>query len=232
MVKANYVSMRKMTNTKKLTKKEPSKKLRKAIDDMVDCFQKTATSIDSVFSIGREEGFSDMEIGNMIRKGMLAANYDSRTIRRALPLSAKHIEKIRRRKAFADKMSANEHEDGVNMQPAQRSDNDQFITDHIAQHVEPKAYELPTMDWHQQSVTEQSKPIVQDRREFELDRILKSSVDNRLIKFEILIPKDIVWQYIEERLYEDNNSEFWINGLMNQESGNIMSLAFGRTRTS
>jgi 16S rRNA U1498 N3-methylase RsmE len=88
--------------TTELRKKEPSKKLRDAIHNAVGIFIKTAKSIDKVFSIGREEGFSDMEIGYMIRKEMSAANYDPRTIRRALPPSAKHVEKAREQKAFAD----------------------------------------------------------------------------------------------------------------------------------
>lgn len=99
-------------------------KLREAILDMIGSFQKIATSIDRVFLIGRNEGFSDMEIGNLVRKAMLAANYDPRTIRRALPSSAKHVEKVRGQKAFADILSANEHENKVRTRFARESDSD------------------------------------------------------------------------------------------------------------
>src|SRR5688500_118151 len=93
-----------------LDKLKPSAKLQAAINNVVGEFQKIAVAIDQAIRIGREEGFSDLEIGNMIRKGMLAAGYDPRTIRRALPASAKHIEKTRRDYGDEDKMSSYECE--------------------------------------------------------------------------------------------------------------------------
>ncbi|MGH9979826.1 MAG: hypothetical protein ACRD8Z_28890, partial [Nitrososphaeraceae archaeon] len=85
-----------MTSTTELERKKPSKKLREAILNVIGSFQKTSVCIDQVFSIGREEGFTDVEIGNMIRKEMLAAGYNLRTIRRALPLTSKQIQKTRK----------------------------------------------------------------------------------------------------------------------------------------
>ncbi|MGH9985908.1 MAG: hypothetical protein ACRD8W_18360 [Nitrososphaeraceae archaeon] len=211
--------------TTELRKKEPSKKLRDAIHNAVGIFIKTAKSIDQVFSIGREEGFSDMEIGNMIRKEMSAANYDPRTIRRALPPSAKHVEKAREQNAFADKMSANEHENEVSVQPAQESDNDLILTTHMTRDAEPKAHELPTTEL-QQSVTDQSRQIVKDRGEFGLARISTLPEDSELLRYEIPIPREIVWQFIEDHLRE-NYDQVWINSVVNQQTGKILSLTLG-----
>jgi hypothetical protein len=206
--------------------KEPSMKLRNAINDMVGSFQKTATSIGQVFSIGREEGFSDMEIGNMVRKEMLAANYDPRTIRRALPSSAKHIEKVREQKAFADILSTNKHENEASIHSVQKSDNDLLPANHIARDAEQKAYQLPTIE-RQRPVKEQSKQTMRDEEEFGLAKILKVPEDSKLLKFEIPIPKDVFWQFVEDHFGEAYN-HFWINGIMNQETRKILSLAMGK----
>jgi hypothetical protein len=54
--------------------------------------------------------------------------------------------------------------------------------------------------------------------------------ENReLLKFEFPIPKDIFWQYVEDHLGEDHDNQFWINGIMNHETGKILSLGFGRS---
>lgn len=95
-----------MTNTTELTKKEPSKKLQGAILNVVKSFQKTSESINKVFAIGREEGFNDIEIGNLVRKEMLIAGYNPRTIRRALPPTSKQIQKTRKDYSDEDKMSS------------------------------------------------------------------------------------------------------------------------------
>jgi hypothetical protein len=153
-------------NGLKLSRKYPSKKLRDAINNVVNSFQKTALTIDEVFAIGRKEGFSDIEIGNIVRKEMLAANYDPRTIRRALPSSAKHIEKVRKPKNAADKMSSNEHEniaavhsnDGISPTITYKVQNPEII-------LEPSdAAAIATMDISD-GISEKirSKPAVPDQ---------------------------------------------------------------------
>jgi hypothetical protein len=210
-----------MTITKESTKKGPSKELRIAIDEIVGSFQKTAVLIDRVFTIGRNEGFNDIEIGIMIKREMLAAKYDPRTIRRSLPPSAKHSEKVREQKTFADKLSANEHENKVSILTAQKSDNDLQLYTHKTLDVEPN--ELSTTE-RQQSVTGQSKNTVQERREFGIARISMLPEDSGLLKFEIPISKAVLWQFVEDHLGEAYN-HFWINGVMNLETGKILSLA-------
>jgi hypothetical protein len=215
-----------MTNTTELIKKKPSKNLREAIHDMIGSFQKTATSIERVFSIGKNEGFSDMEIGNLIRKEMLAANYDPRTIRRALPPSAKHVEKVREQNAFADKMSANEYKNEVRVQSALESDHD--ITVGTINRVrdiefEPNIPDQSIREPHQESGTEEDNTI------FGLARISTLPEDSELLKLEIPIPRDIFWRYVEDHLGEVHDNQFWINSIMNQETGKILSLAFGRS---
>jgi hypothetical protein len=107
---------------------KPSSKLQAAIHNIVGSFQKTSSAIDEAFKIGREEGFNEMEIGNMVRKEMLATGYDSRTVRRALPPSAKHIQKTRRDYFDEDKMSSSEHENIANPVIAQAIQETEIVS--------------------------------------------------------------------------------------------------------
>jgi uncharacterized protein YdcH (DUF465 family) len=52
--------------------------------------------VEQAFITGRSEGFSDKQIGCMIRDHMLSLGYDPSTIRRALPPSAKDTTKTRK----------------------------------------------------------------------------------------------------------------------------------------
>lgn len=72
-----------------LTAKAPSKKFKDAIADVINGFTKTHNAIVKAFEIGRTEGFSDMEIGNMIKMEMLEAGFTSDHITRMLPDTAK-----------------------------------------------------------------------------------------------------------------------------------------------
>jgi hypothetical protein len=242
-----------MTNTKELTKNEPSKRLQGAILNMIRSFQKTSLSIDRVFSIGREEGFNDVEIGNMVRKEMLAAGYNPRTMRRVLPLTSKQIQKTRKDYSDEDILSSLAHKNEVRAQSAQESDNDMIIgTTNSVRDAEfvPNVPDLSAREPHQGSAwqvsetEERSDQLTAEQPQQTVLGIEKNSIifglarisilpeDNELLKFEFPIPKDIFWQYVEDHLGEDHDNQFWINGIMNQETGKILSLAFGRSGIS
>lgn len=61
------------------TVKRPSKQLEKALDALALDFAKLQTKVDTVFTIGRKEDYSDREIGNMIRERM-KDHYSAMTI--------------------------------------------------------------------------------------------------------------------------------------------------------
>jgi hypothetical protein len=219
--------------------KEPSKKLQGAILNVVRSFQKTSVSIDQAFSIGREEGFDEIEIGNMVRKEMLAAGYNLRTIRRALPPTSKQLQKTRKDYSDEDILSSSVHDSGVHERSAQEFGTNPVVrdTDSI-----PNISDLPTREPYQgsawqisetekqsdQLIEEQSHQTVQDTEMhniiFGLARISALPEDRKLLKFEIPIPKDIFWQYVGDYIGEAYN-HIWINGVINQEAGKILSLA-------
>jgi hypothetical protein len=69
--------------------KAPSKKLKEKIHACVSSFQKLGTTVNEALEQGREEGFTDKEIGKMIRDEMLRAGFDRSTVAGYLPSSAK-----------------------------------------------------------------------------------------------------------------------------------------------
>ncbi|MGH9983302.1 MAG: hypothetical protein ACRD8W_05025 [Nitrososphaeraceae archaeon] len=213
-----------MTNTTELRKIKPSKKLREAILNVVGSFQKTSVCIDHVFSIGREEGFTDVKIGNMVRKEMLAAGYNLRTIRRALPLTSKQIQKTRKDYYDEDKMSSSAHKNEVHAQSAQKSDNNPYQESVWKELVTEQRSNQPSAEQLQQSVQG-----IEDNAIFRSARISTLPEDSELLKFEIPIPREIFWRYVEDHLGEDHDNPFWINGTMNQETGRILSVTMGRS---
>src|SRR5918994_807090 len=72
-----------------LMKKSPSKRLKEKIFACVSSFQKLGTAVKEALEQGKEEGFSDKEIGKMIREEMLQAGFDRSTVTGYLPSSAK-----------------------------------------------------------------------------------------------------------------------------------------------
>jgi hypothetical protein len=80
----------------KLTLKQPSDELKQLIDQAVRHFHASAGMVEQAFIKGRSEGFSDQQIGRMIKSHMLSLGYDPSTIRRALPSSAKDTTKTRK----------------------------------------------------------------------------------------------------------------------------------------
>jgi hypothetical protein len=69
--------------------KAPSKKLKEKIHACISSLQKLGTAVNEALEQGREEGFSDKEIGKMIREEMLQAGFDRSTVAGYLPSSAK-----------------------------------------------------------------------------------------------------------------------------------------------
>jgi hypothetical protein len=82
--------------------KQPSEVLEKLTEECVSQFGKLNISINKTLEQGRIEGFSDIEVGDMIRRKLLSAGYSKMTVSRALPPSAKHLEKARHQ--FGNKM--------------------------------------------------------------------------------------------------------------------------------
>ena len=64
--------------------------------------------VEKAFITGRFEGFSDKQIGRMIRECMLSLGYDPSTIRRALPISAKDTTKTRKDYLTRERYNSNE----------------------------------------------------------------------------------------------------------------------------
>jgi hypothetical protein len=80
----------------RLTLKQPSEQLKQKLDNIVKHIQNCATLINEAFALGLKEGFSEKEIGKMIREQLARIGYNPRTIRRALPPSIKDISKTRK----------------------------------------------------------------------------------------------------------------------------------------
>jgi hypothetical protein len=79
-----------------LTLKQPSVELNQQIEQAVNHLHASAVLIEKAFVTGRTEGFSDQQIGRMIKSHMLSLGYDPSTIRKALPSSAKDMTKARK----------------------------------------------------------------------------------------------------------------------------------------
>jgi restriction endonuclease Mrr len=69
--------------------KAPSKKLKEKIHACISSFQKLGAAVNEALEQGRKEGFTDREIGKMIRDEMLQAGFERSTIAGYLPSSAK-----------------------------------------------------------------------------------------------------------------------------------------------
>jgi hypothetical protein len=73
----------------KENEKAPSKKLKEKIHACISSFQKLGMAVNEAFEQGRKEGFTDKEIGKVIRDKMLQAGFERSTIAGYLPSSAK-----------------------------------------------------------------------------------------------------------------------------------------------
>jgi hypothetical protein len=63
-------------------------------------FMTLEDSINEALEVGRKEGFSDMEIGDMIRAEFKRINLPRMTLSRYLPATANHMEKARPKTMF------------------------------------------------------------------------------------------------------------------------------------
>lgn len=225
-----------MTNMRKLRKKKPSKELLKAVANIVGSFQKTTIAIEEALSIGRKEGFSDMEIGKMIREEMLAAGYDPRTIRRSLPPTAKQIQKTRKDYTHEDKMSSYEHREEDQNQYTDEP-NDSLAHNEVRNACfAPKLPYLSTIAQNQGIAIQEAvastqlkdnQPLQTVKGDLGSGRILKLPENDDLLKFELSISRDVYWDYLAHLIEDD--SQFWISGVLNQCTGKILSLTIGRS---
>jgi hypothetical protein len=87
--------------------KQPSKKLRQIVSTIGSTFMKLEDAINEALVVGREEGFTDIEIGNMIRAEFKRLNRPRMTLSRYLPVTAKHMEKSRPKSDFGNNMLPN-----------------------------------------------------------------------------------------------------------------------------
>jgi hypothetical protein len=78
-----------LSNTMLSKKETPSKELREKIHACVSSFQKVGTAVKEALDQGRKEGFTDKDIGKMIREAMLRAGLTRQTANNYLPNSAK-----------------------------------------------------------------------------------------------------------------------------------------------
>jgi hypothetical protein len=92
--------------------KQPSERLQQLINECAIGFQKLGQHIKLTLQVGREEGFTDKEIGARIRQQMQQAGLDSSTIRRHLPASCKRNYTITKDKQSSTK-SRNLHDLGL-----------------------------------------------------------------------------------------------------------------------
>jgi hypothetical protein len=76
--------------------RQPSEELKQKLEGVATSLRNAASLVDEVFTMGRKEGFSDSEIGQMIRDRLSKLGYNPRSIRRLLPPSAKDLTKSRK----------------------------------------------------------------------------------------------------------------------------------------
>lgn len=75
--------------------RQPSDRLKQAINNCSLGFKKLADAIHEALELGQQEGFSPKEIGKMIRLELRNNNFSDSTIRRYLPAEAKMLSKVR-----------------------------------------------------------------------------------------------------------------------------------------
>ena len=91
----------------KVVKKQASKRLQQIVNKIGITFMTLEDCINEALERGRKEGFTDMEIGDMIRAEFKRINRPRITLSRYLPATAKHMEKARPKSDFGIKMLPN-----------------------------------------------------------------------------------------------------------------------------
>jgi hypothetical protein len=87
--------------------RQPSKKLQQIVYKIGSTFMTLEDTIIEALELGRKEGFTDIEIGDMIRAEFKRINRPRMTLARYLPVTAKHMEKARTKSDFGNKMLPN-----------------------------------------------------------------------------------------------------------------------------
>lgn len=95
------------SNKPKPETKQPSKRLQQIVTKIGSTFMTLEDSINEALELGRKEGFTDMEIGDMIRAEFKRLNRPRMTLSRYLPVTAKHIEKARPKSDFGNNLLPN-----------------------------------------------------------------------------------------------------------------------------
>jgi hypothetical protein len=107
--------------------KKPSKKLQAKIRAIPTAFKKLEDSVYEALELGKEEGFTEKEIGQMIREEMVKAGYSIRTVQRYLPAEAKA-----KPRGISDKVSLIESDQTESEQQKQQ-DDENWEDPHVAE---------------------------------------------------------------------------------------------------
>jgi hypothetical protein len=147
--------------TVQIPKQKPSKRFEQLLADLGPDFGKLETKKDAIFEQGRKEGFSDMEIGDLVRSKM-KEHYSDRTIRRLLPDTAKQQQDHSKQKA--DKMSASERppinldDKDVKVEPVIETQEEPVTTESIRKIAENVLNLSPNPQPNNNKTIEQSGP--------------------------------------------------------------------------
>src|SRR5690349_22931127 len=74
---------------------EPSERLQQAISACATGFKRLRDNINDAIEVGKQEGYTAKQVGDMIRTELAKNNFGDRSIRRYLPTEAKDQSKIR-----------------------------------------------------------------------------------------------------------------------------------------
>lgn len=88
-----------------LERRQPSQNLINGIDTCLLDGKSLKDKMNEVLALGKAEGFTELEMGDIIRQRSRALGLSSSTIRGYLPAAAKHIEKVRVRQLAPDSIS-------------------------------------------------------------------------------------------------------------------------------
>ena len=98
----------------------PSTTLLSKINAIVNSFGKLTDKINEALEVGRSEGLTDFQTGQLIRAALLQAGYDRRTTSRLLPQVAKALPRGASRSSSGDvrdKMSQNQTQTQIQLLP-------------------------------------------------------------------------------------------------------------------
>lgn len=145
-----------MTNDNIQLQQQPSETLREKIHNCVadfkSCitgFKKWEDAVKEALVQGQQEGYTDKEIGDMIRKELTAAGLSNRTITRYLPAEVKRSGGYSTRK---DKLSfQNQNRNEVQLAP-----------DRISKDIDVEESSI-NIDYHNENVKAEAQPGIDDK---------------------------------------------------------------------